>query len=468
MAELLVISYDATSGSDTAASGAGPTTAITGSSATNGAGNVVDLSGSPDLSGVAVSDVIWCNSASGQRHLSRITAVNDGADTVTTEDLLVLGAGVSWAIGGERKTLINDTTSRPDWDDFGHGWTIEFDEGVYNVDDQEIQSVNSGNDAIGWQRWQAKPDLLTMPEIRHNTHESRLFDVNASNTRMLFIGLDLTNESTWGGGDVIKTSGSAMIIRILCCKLRGRAASGGGRGVEAKSSSVIDVVGCYFGGQLTVGFYGASGGRTTGQIKNNWFDGSNGSMSHGVTIPNPPTYTSREVVNNLVTECTSGILVNCDGNTSMVNVYGNTVFDCTDGISIEGDMTSGTCHVEENLVVGCDNAITCVSGSGYAAEHSFSDYNAVYDSATAHWTNITQGANDIILSADPFVDSATNDFRLNNTAGGGAACRAATRQMLNSSPVINFKDIGAFQHEDSGGGGAASILGQIGLNGGMQ
>ncbi len=68
------IIFNATSGSDTAASGAGPSTAVTGSSATvNGGdpGTVLDLDGTPDLSGVATdgSGAIFLGTWSGPRSL---------------------------------------------------------------------------------------------------------------------------------------------------------------------------------------------------------------------------------------------------------------------------------------------------------------------------------------------------------------------------------------------------------------
>ncbi len=66
--------------------------------------------------------------------------------------------------------------------------------------------------------------------------------------------------------------------------------------------------------------------------------------------------------------------------------------------------------------------------------------------------------NKISLTADPYTDAANDDYSLNNTAGGGADVRAAGS--FGAGEVANFVDIGAMQHEDSGGGGyvvAASI-----------
>ncbi len=58
------------------------------------------------------------------------------------------------------------------------------------------------------------------------------------------------------------------------------------------------------------------------------------------------------------------------------------------------------------------------------------------------------------LTADPFNNASSGNFTLNNTAGGGAALRAAgfpgtLLGLLNST---GYTDIGAFQHQDSAGG----------------
>ena len=51
------------------------------------------------------------------------------------------------------------------------------------------------------------------------------------------------------------------------------------------------------------------------------------------------------------------------------------------------------------------------------------------------------------MTADPFVNGAAEDFRLNGVAGGGAACRAAAYPAsYEGTTGDNRKDIGAMQH----------------------
>lgn len=73
------------------------------------------------------------------------------------------------------------------------------------------------------------------------------------------------------------------------------------------------------------------------------------------------------------------------------------------------------------------------------------------DSNVGNWPAI--GA--VTLTSDPFTSSS--DLSLNNTAGGGADCRAAG--------TWDFEDIGAIQHEDAGGAPADSIA--VMVNGGL-
>jgi hypothetical protein len=70
---------------------------------------------------------------------------------------------------------------------------------------------------------------------------------------------------------------------------------------------------------------------------------------------------------------------------------------------------------------------------------------------------------DVILTADPFTNKATNDYSLNNTAGGGAAIRA--HSAFPSWPglsVVGSGDMGAIQHQEAAGGGLIYFPGMMG------
>lgn len=65
---------------------------------------------------------------------------------------------------------------------------------------------------------------------------------------------------------------------------------------------------------------------------------------------------------------------------------------------------------------------------------------------------------EVPLSNDPFTNAASGDFSLNATAGGGAACRAAGYPgAFPGGLSTGYLDIGAVQHQDSGGGAAGML-----------
>jgi hypothetical protein len=84
-------------------------------------------------------------------------------------------------------------------------------------------------------------------------------------------------------------------------------------------------------------------------------------------------------------------------------------------------------------------------------------YNCAGASNTSgNFNSFTSPSQNVIgfvsLSGDPFTNAAGGDFSLNNTAGRGAACRAAgiAGAFLGES-TTSYLDIGAVQHQDTGG-----------------
>ena len=103
-----VITFNASTGSDSAASGCGPATALTGpGAATTGASAVVT---GISTTGVTAGDLLWVLSSSG-RQFSVIASV-DSATQVTCDDAFDnTESGRTWAIGGKRATF-DDVNSR--------------------------------------------------------------------------------------------------------------------------------------------------------------------------------------------------------------------------------------------------------------------------------------------------------------------------------------------------------------------
>ncbi len=77
-----------------------------------------------------------------------------------------------------------------------------------------------------------------------------------------------------------------------------------------------------------------------------------------------------------------------------------------------------------------------------------------------------QKVNCVTLTADPWTAKGSNDFSLNNTAGGGAACRASgIPGTFVELSTTGYRDIGAWQGSDAGAAGGCPHL--AGRGGGL-
>lgn len=132
---LPIIKIDSASGSNSAASGAGPTSAIVGTGAAHTGGaatTTITLTNSPDLSGVATdgSHALWLATGSG-RQFTKIVGADNGSKTLTVEDTFTIASGspVDYAIGGKRQTLNGSGQLIASGGDLKPGWIVEFADG---------------------------------------------------------------------------------------------------------------------------------------------------------------------------------------------------------------------------------------------------------------------------------------------------------------------------------------------------
>jgi len=138
-----------------------------------------------------------------------------------------------------------------------------------------------------------------------------------------------------------------------------------------------------------------------------------------------------------------------------------------DGFTISSRVTVDRCTAQGNGGDGFQASanstvfLSClsVSNTGYGFNTTAS--SMLWDCATHLNTtspvNVTPFINgNTELSGDPFENQGADDFRPNNTAGAGAVLRAGAIGVPGQTTNL---DIGAVQHEDPAGGGAASILG---------
>ena len=127
-----------------------------------------------------------------------------------------------------------------------------------------------------------------------------------------------------------------------------------------------------------------------------------------------------------------------------------------DGIRFTGDASSGNCPITlwnsilyGNAGYGFNNTGTTGTATSYAVAENYNGYGSNTLGAT---NNLTQGAQDVTLTANPFTNGAGNVFTLNNTSGGGLSLQAAGFPGALQAGGTGYLDIGALQHQVTGNG----------------
>ena len=188
---------------------------------------------------------------------------------------------------------------------------------------------------------------------------------------------------------------------------------------------------CVIRGQR--GIYSDNNASNKLSVTNSIFtDGENAAMKIGIDtaliVGSSETFFFNVTGNSFHGFDTDGIAIrdlpDPSGNPNLVGMIQDNIFygaTATNGINIEDGSHNTGILVSGNAYGGVTNQ---VNGGGT----NFPNYDGV------------------TLTADPFIDGANQDFRLNTTSGGGALCREAayptTPQQLT---FTNRRDIGAVQ-----------------------
>ena len=150
----------------------------------------------------------------------------------------------------------------------------------------------------------------------------------------------------------------------------------------------------------------------------------------------------------VATGCVTGFLMaNSSGYASLA--WGCTAYNCTDGF-IWPSYDMGTCI--ECIAVGCAgygyNTHTTLIG---AVVYRCTGYNNTLGTFRSNFTP----REPITITADPFIDAAGGDFRLNNDPNGGALLKGAG---LGVYGQIDNQDVGAVQTAKQLGGSVGRLI----------
>lgn len=494
-----IIKFDSDNGATApSVSGAGPTTAITGTSAsTDSGGTVVTLDGSPDLSGVAIdgSHVIYLDdTTTGNRRWAAINAKDDGADTVTVEQAFAgTLSGLSWAIGGELDGL-DAPAHRLLWRNNGStgdaaaDWAFEFEAGGGN--DYPISALNGGS-------W----ELTCLPDAAD--HKGWVF-YGVNGKAHIYGGRGGAGDTGLGFQPLVKLNSTNFLARFNRIKFE----SSGTLDLEyllgpGSGGTILAVNECEFYSSrsskpTSIRYENAISWQVNSSVKGLWvsncyfkwfwgtFDYGSGAQAYGaggisnsyfdecVYCIGPGRVILTSIVNNVFDTCgDSGsdvavVYVTPDasygdrGSRVMNNTFYNSASDDI-RISPEG-AKHGT--IINNISYTCGRNFINLTAAAGPSLGTIVDYNLVYSPTSGKFsTNLKDdlnlwGSNDP-SAADPlFTDAANQNFELGSGSPAKVAGYPAAAIGAGVSSTDTFVDLGAAQSQETGGGGSGGTVSQ--------
>lgn len=297
----------------------------------------------------------------------------------------------------------------------------------------------------------------TKASVTTATNNVDLFNLNG-HSNLIFDNLNLSSTAGTPGSALACKSTNSTNVTLRNSKVSGCLSGVYGAGIQgsewwafAFTIANCEITGCTLSGLRLL----------SGIVLDCDIHGNAGGTTDGVLLgPNQTVNADLKVVrSNLYANGRSGIYAtNQTTGTSTVLV---TATDCAfygngaDGITIPFTTSSVPC------VLRAENNVFALNG-GYGINASSATLTVAVNRANGYFTNtsgnrnnVPTGAGDLILSADPFVAGGSGNFALNTTAGAGEACRAAGLPgTFPAGTTIGYPDMGAAQHQDSGGGGS--------------
>jgi len=417
------IVFNATTGSDSAASGLGPATAVTGSGAsTDGTAVVTGIT----TTGVSAGDLLWVQTASG-RQFSIIASVDSGTQ-VTCDDTFVLGSGQTWAIGGKRATFDNS------------------DSRVLFSSDCEYQVIVTETD----QTLTSKLDINKQVKI-HGSGGVRTINQTVDNhcfSNTVDVDWALSNlkfSNSFSGTKTI-CSGIAGVGDIVASNcIFGDSADTLVRGISRTSGrNNYTFLNCIFQHCTSYG-HSSADWVTTGTYNGCIFhhNGGDGLIARHFRLS--------------VSNC---VFANNGGrgfyNETTQPTYDTAITNCIFyGNGSHGLLVSGAlkCVIANNVFYGnTGDAVNLISsGGGIATQDRTLESYGNYSESSATYTNFDIGSDVTLLTADIFSDSSNDDYSLNSTSGGGA-------ELIADSFTFASTETRPFRWLDTSTGGGGATL----------
>lgn len=436
------ILFNSSTGSDTD-SGAGPETALKGTSASY-SGSVFTLDGSPDLSGVATdgSHVIWVDTSTGRQFFT-INAVDDGADTVAVDDAPAgTSSGLTWGIGGKRASIGSTSSRRVCGADGKASWTVELEDGYTETLSSTLTISASGSAGSSAFTLRGEDGAVTTPVLTFSNNGVGL-SITGSSAEVIGIDLENTNASKTASTGVKFSSGNFSKIKSIGIK---SSSNNFWRGVEV-ASWPFTIEECRVENTAQIGIYTH---QTNTQIRSSLVN----NCSTGV-------YATGDYL-TVDTCCVSGNsgqgIYIASSTVRSISLNSNIIYDNGSHGIYTLTTAARNVSVGGNLLIdnggyGINFANTSDANKGSA----LISRNAFYNNTSGEMLGVEDTGDDVVLTADPFVDAPNGDFNVNDIVGGGADLRAANYTLpgLSDTVVYPFRQLVS---DAFGGGGSVIVI----------
>lgn len=439
------ILFNNSTGSDSAASGAGPSTALSGVDAetVNGSPDV-DLSGdAPDLSGVATdgSAVVWVATNSGIQ-FNKITAVNNTTKIVTCAVNFTNNASTkNWGIGGKRKTIDHANSRNLLTTSIKGGWTVTFEDDTSATISSVITTTLDGSTTDGYITLQGSAEGRVMDQTANASH----FNINTVTGYWRFKNLKFTNSNA------TRTSacfvGSAPVVNWETC-IFGDATNKLYRGIVMTNVARLRLTDCEFTTLTNQAIRALNGERIVLE----------GCYIHDCSDAGIVMAGNLAISDCIIeTNGSYGVWFTSNDISYLCNITKSVIHANTSHGIYSDDYFRGTLTIKSNNITANGGyGISMVAAQ--TGNQSGIDYNNFGTGATANTSgarqNITAGSND--LAVDPSYSSASGANFEAGTSIKALGFPKSTRFIgANQSATNAFVDVG-IQREEAGSGGGTT------------
>lgn len=440
------IQIDSATGSDTAASGAGPSTALTGTSAaTDGAGTTVTLDAGTVLTGVLTTGahaLYLRDATTGHRNFAKITATagSGGATpTVTVAEAFTASlTGKTWAIGGKRASLgatdqsYRLTNNNGASGDAMPGWILELASGHTETVTQgaslRFELYRPGDRTNGPITIRAASGYSTMPVLTFTSINQAFLTMT---TGWIVRDVDVRNTNASNNTAAFYVNGTGGVVFINC-----KVSHSANKWKWAFYSPNVQQMQCW---GCEAAYCTSDGFVIDNGLYNGQFFGcyAHHNTGHGFSVA---TGCDGVLYAGCISAVNGGDGFNVSGGEDTTgNLRSFTMRNCTSygntGDGAEFPALGFAFSVFNNIFAG--NGGYGVKFSNGSASASYlrgwllqMRNNAFYNNTSGKYTPSALdtelvSVGEVVLTGDPFTNAASGDFTLNNTAGAGAACRSA-------------------------------------------